>query len=290
MPLRLCVIGVGLIGGSFARALRAAMPDITIVGCGRNTNNLQRAVDLGVVDSYHTSIEQAVVDVDVILVAVPLGAMRQVFTAIALSAPKNVIITDVGSAKESVLADAKTSLGVLYSRFVAGHPIAGTEYSGVEASFKELFQTKKTILTPHSNTAKEAVDTVRELWQKVGAEVTVMDAQHHDMLLAATSHMPHILAFNLVNSLSNIDSSGEVFKYAAGGFQDFSRIASSDPVMWRDICLSNDEAILNVLEQFSRDLEQLKSSISNNDGEALLALFTQAKQSRDDYLKSLSEK
>lgn len=285
MPLRLCVIGVGLIGGSFARALRLSIPDLEITGCGRSEGNLRRALDLGVIDCYFTDIGEAVSNVDVILVAVPLGAMKSVFMKIAQHAGKQVVITDVGSSKQSVLVDASATLGALASRFVAGHPIAGTEHSGVEASFPELFNARQVVLTPQPDTDKDAVNTVRELWQKTGAVVSVMDAEHHDTMLAATSHMPHILAFNLVNTLSGVDASGEVFRYAAGGFQDFSRIASSDPVVWRDICLSNGAAIQAVLRHFSQDLEQLQRHIANADGDALLALFTQAKMTRDDYLE-----
>ncbi|NOX08032.1 MAG: prephenate dehydrogenase/arogenate dehydrogenase family protein [Gammaproteobacteria bacterium] len=284
-PLRVCVIGVGLIGGSFARALRLSVPDLEIIGCGRSEDNLQRALDLGVIDRYHTDVGKAVSAVDVILVAVPLGAMKTVFLDIAQYASEQVVITDVGSSKQSVLADAVTALGALTCRFVAGHPIAGTEHSGVDASFPELFRDRQVVLTPLPDTDKDAVNIVRELWQKTGAEVNIMDAEHHDTILAATSHMPHILAFNLVNTLSDIDTSGEVFRYAAGGFQDFSRIASSDPVVWRDICLSNGAAMLDVLNHFSQDLEQLQGHIANADGDALLALFTRAKQTRDDYLK-----
>ena len=288
MSLHLCVIGVGLIGGSFARALRLAMPGLKVTGCGRSEANLQRAVELGVIDQFYTNVEQAVSNADIILLAVPLGAMKQIFSEIAQFAKENVIITDVGSSKVSVLEEANAELGSLHTRFVAGHPIAGTEHSGVEASFAELFQGKQVILTPQPDTDQTAFNTVRDLWESIAAEVSVMDPEHHDITLAATSHMPHVLAFNLVNSLARMDASGDMFRYAAGGFQDFSRIASSDPVVWRDICLSNDKAILSVLTQFSQDLEQLRGYIEKGDGEALGKLFSQAKKVRDDYLVRFS--
>jgi prephenate dehydrogenase len=228
---RLCVIGVGLIGGSLARALRAAGQVREIIGTSRNADHLRRAVELGVIDRFDTDPARAVQGADMVFVSVPLGAMGSVFAAIRHSLDKNAVVTDGGSAKSSVVADVRRALGEIPPWFVPGHPIAGTERSGVEASFAELYRGRRVILTPLPETDSKAVARVRAMWEATGAVVREMDVAHHDEVLAATSHLPHVLAFALVDSLARMSEQREIFEYAAGGFRDFTRIASSDPVM-----------------------------------------------------------
>jgi prephenate dehydrogenase len=280
---RLCVIGVGLIGGSLARALRAAGQVGEIVGSSRNVTHLQQALDLGVIDRFETDPARAVQGADMVFVAVPLGAMGQVFTAINASLAAGAVVTDGGSAKSGVVADVRRAVGETPSWFVPGHPIAGTEQSGVAASFAELYQGRRVILTPLAETDRRAVERVRAMWEAAGAVVREMDLVHHDEVLAATSHLPHVLAFALVESLARMSEQREIFEYAAGGFRDFTRIASSDPVMWRDICLANGDAILGMIDRFERDIATLARAIRTGDGERLLAIFADAKAARDAF-------
>jgi len=281
---RLAIIGVGLIGGSLARALRAAGQVAEVVGCGRGLANLERARELGVVDRITQDPASAVAGADVVFLAVPLGAMRGVFEAIRDHLAPGAILTDGGSVKGSVVADAVAAFGHLPPRLVPGHPIAGTECSGVEASFAELYQDRRVILTPLPDTDPEALARVRALWEACGAEVTLMTVAHHDEVLAATSHLPHMLAFGLVDALARMRENDEIFRYAAGGFRDFTRIASSDPVMWRDICLANREALSAMLARFGIELTDLAEHIRRADGERLLELFARAKAARDRYV------
>jgi prephenate dehydrogenase len=280
---RLCVIGVGLIGGSLARALRAAGQVDEIVGSSRNAAHLQRAVDLGVIDRFDTDPVAAVQGADMVFVSVPLGAMSAVFAAIKDSLDAGAVVTDAGSAKSCVVADVRRAVGEMPPWFVPGHPIAGTEQSGVEASFAQLYQGRRVILTPVQETDSAALARVRAMWEAAGAVVNEMDVAHHDEVLAATSHLPHVLAFALVESLARMSEQREIFEYAAGGFRDFTRIASSDPVMWRDICLANAEAILAMIDQFEEDIAVLAAAIRDNDGERLLAIFQDAKAARDAF-------
>jgi prephenate dehydrogenase len=280
---RLCVIGVGLIGGSLARALRQAGFVSEVVGCSRNAAHLQRAVDLGVIDRFDTDPGAAVRGADMVFVSVPLGAMGSVFAAIRDSLADDAVVTDGGSAKASVVANMRTAVGGSPAWFVPGHPIAGTEQSGVEASFPELYQGRRVILTPLPETSRDAVVRVRAMWEAAGAIVNEMEVVHHDEVLAATSHLPHILAFALVESLARMSEQREIFEYAAGGFRDFTRIASSDPVMWRDICLANSEAILAMIARFDEDVARLAKAIGERDGDRLLAIFKDAKTARDTF-------
>ena len=282
---RLCVIGVGLIGGSLARALRDAGFCRQVVGAGRNPKNLQTAVDLGVIDRYETDLALAVAGADMVLVSVPLGAMATVFSAIKGHLAEDAVVTDAGSAKGGVIEAVTQAFNGLPPAFVPGHPIAGTEQSGVEASFASLYKDRRVILTPLPETDGHAIDRVRDMWEAAGAHVVIMDPVHHDAVLAATSHLPHVLAYTLVESLTRLGDNGEVFDYAAGGFRDFTRIASSDPVMWRDICLANGDAIQLMIEHFVTDLQELTTAIQNRDGQQLLELFTSAKAARDRYVE-----
>lgn len=282
---RLAIIGVGLIGGSLARAVRKAGGCTEVVGCGRNTSHLEKAVSLGVIDRFETDVAAAVEGADMVVVAVPLGAMASVFKQMSPHLLPDATITDVGSAKSSVIRDVRACLGERISSFVPGHPIAGTEKNGVEASFAELYEDHCVILTPLAETSPIALQRVTALWRYTGAEVIEMEAQHHDEVLAATSHLPHLLAYSLVDTLARLGQGEEIFRFAAGGFRDFTRIASSDPVMWRDICLANRDAILEILGKFTGDLAQLTQAINKGDGDFIYKVFSQAKQQRDQIIK-----
>jgi len=287
MIRQLTIIGVGLIGGSLARALRSKGYCQSVVGCSRDAAHLQRAVELGVIDRFSTDIGEAVRDADMVLLAVPLGVMESCMRAMIGSLADDAVITDAGSSKASVVAAAKAAFGELPAGFVPGHPIAGNEKSGVEASMDHLYQGRRVILTPLETSSTDAVSKVTQMWQQAGAVVDHMSVEHHDHILAATSHLPHVLAYGLVHTLLETDETEEIFRFAAGGFRDFSRIASSDPVMWRDICISNRTAILDMVERFQRDLEQLKGLIEEGDAEAIENLFERAKSARDRYADQL---
>ena len=282
---RLTVIGVGLIGGSLARALRRAHACGHIIGCGRNVANLERAVELGVIDSFSLDPGTAVENADMVVFATPLSAYADLFAAVSGKLSATATITDAGSVKGSVVQCARTSLSPAeYARFVPGHPIAGTEQSGVEASFETLFDNRLVILTPDNNVEPSHVQRVTDMWRSAGAGVVNMGIDHHDNILAATSHLPHLLAYALVDCLAGMQDSGEIFKYAAGGFADFTRIASSSPRMWADICFANREQVLDRLGDFDAYLLDIRSAIEANDVAALLEIFSRAKQARDTFL------
>ncbi len=278
---RLCVIGVGLIGGSLALALRRAGAVAEIVGVDRDEAHLRRAIEIGIIDRYDDNAARAVQGSDMIVLAVPLGAIRPVCARIRDQLAADAILTDVGSAKRAVVDAVQAIFGELPSHFVPGHPIAGNERSGVEAGFAELFRDHRVILTPLPQTAPEALRKVRIMWQQAGAIVEDMDLADHDRVLAATSHLPHILAFTLVDCLARMDDREEMFRLAAGGFRDFTRIASSDPVMWRDVCLANADALLTMIERYRGDLDIIEEAIRERNSECLLRIFTRAKRARD---------
>ncbi|MEE9302294.1 MAG: prephenate dehydrogenase/arogenate dehydrogenase family protein [Thiotrichaceae bacterium] len=282
---RLCIFGVGLIGGSLAMALRKAGYCNDIIGCSRNEVHLLEALELGVIDEFTTDPVDAVNNADVIFLAVPLSAIKPILEHIKDHLPEHAIITDGGSAKGCVKQDAEDVFGSLPARFILGHPIAGREKSGVNAAIDDLYQQRKVILTPTDHTDPEALSAIQRMWETAGAAVEHLGVEEHDQILAATSHLPHVLAFELVSTLSNSAVSDNVFNYAAGGFQDFTRIASSDPVMWRDICLHNKEAILGMLGEFEERLDELKTQIIEADGKAILETFAAAKAARDDAVK-----
>ncbi len=286
MIKRLTIYGVGLIGGSLARALKACGAVGEIVGYGRSVEPLRRAVELGVIDRYETDVATAVLGSDVVLLGVPVGAMEQVLGELKPHLAVETIITDAGSTKGSVVEAAVKVFGELPPRFIPGHPIAGTEKSGVEASFAELYQDRRVILTPNERTDSEALETVRWMWQQAGAEVIDMSVAHHDEVLAATSHLPHMLAFTLVDTLARLEDHDDIFRFAAGGFRDFTRIASSNPQMWHDICLNNREALLKMLKRFSEELATLGAAIEQGDGETILQTFQRAKLARDSYCET----
>jgi prephenate dehydrogenase len=283
----LCVIGTGLIGGSFCLALKEAGACQKITGAGRSEETLQKAQQLKIIDAYEADIANAVKDADVIFVSVPLGAMPAVFEKIAAGLKKagnqHAVITDAGSSKQQVQKVAEQYFTDKASRFVAGHPIAGTENSGPEAAFADLYKNRRVILTPTDSTDTDAIKLVTELWQKTGAIVETMDAEHHDKVLAATSHLPHLLAFGLVHCLENMDDIEDIFRFAAGGFRDVTRIASSDPIMWRDICLNNQQPILAMMKRFKDELDMLYNALEAGDGGKLKEVFEHAKQTRDKF-------
>ncbi len=285
MIKRLCIFGVGLIGGSLAMALRKAGYCDSIIGCSRQESHLQQARALGVIDEYTTDPATAIHQADIIFLSVPLGAIRGLLEQIRDVLPPDAILTDGGSAKTCVKQAAEAVFGELPPRFILGHPIAGREKSGVDAAIDSLYQQRKVILTPTQTTDKRALATVTEMWQATGAQVNQLGVQEHDQVLAATSHLPHILAFQLVSTLANSSITENIFDYAAGGFEDFTRIASSDPVMWRDICLQNKTAILDRVDAFEASLSQLKAAIQNEEADAILATFTDAKEARDRAMK-----
>lgn len=279
---KLCIFGVGLIGGSLALALKKANYCNTIVGCSRDEAHLQRAVELGVIDSYTLDQKQAVKNADVVLLAVPIRAIGGILSNIVDVLDEKTIITDAGSAKGSVINAVKEAFdGSLPSNFVAGHPIAGKEKSSVEAAVSDLYVDHKVVLTPTAETNENALSIVKEMWEVSGATVETLAVKQHDDVLAATSHLPHVLAFTFVNALSKSTYGDAVFDYAAGGFESFSRTASSDSVMWRDICLENKEAILDALDVYQDDLVAIKKAISEGNAEEIESLFSEAKTTRD---------
>lgn len=281
----LAIIGVGLIGSSLALALKQAGYVQRISGYGRSEQNLKKGVELGVIDDYSLSITEVVSAADVVVLAVPLGAIKTSLENMKPGLSANTIMTDVGSAKGSVVSEAREVLGDRFPGFVAGHPIAGTEKSGVEAGFATLYQNRKVILTPEPDTDSDALEVIKRMWLATGAEVECMEVQHHDLVLAATSHLPHMLAFSLVSHLSKMTDQDEIFNYAAGGFRDFTRIASSDPVMWRDICMANGEALVALIEGYKKELDEISRAIIDNNPDALFELFKDAKHTRDQLRK-----
>lgn len=280
----LCVIGTGLIGGSLCLSLRQKNYCRRIIGAGRREQTLQQAKQLNIIDDYSLSIADAAAQADLIFISTPLGAMQSVFEQIRPVLKSTAIVTDAGSAKQKVQQIAHQVLDEAAQRFVAGHPIAGTENSGPDAAFVELYQGRRVILTPATDTLPDAIAVVTAMWQTTGANVETMDALHHDKVLAATSHLPHALAYALVDCLQSMDDIDEIFRFAAGGFRDISRIASSDPVMWRDIFLQNREQILEMLQRYSAELDLIYNALQSSDGETLEQLFARAKRSRDQFI------
>ncbi len=281
---KLAIIGVGLIGGSLAMALRQEGKVKEVVGCGRGEANLRKARQLGVIDHYTQDVAQAVQGSDMVLLAVPLGAVRGTFEKMKGHLAEHAVVTDAGSVKGSVVRDAEAVFQKIPAFVVPGHPIAGTERSGVEAAFAELYRNRRVILTPLAETGSDALNRVERMWRDCGAEVSRMSVAHHDEVLAATSHLPHLLAYSLVDSLSRMEENDEIFRFAAGGFRDFTRIASSNPVMWRDICMANQQALGGMLSRFADQLHDLAGLLEEGDAEGLLRLFESAKQARDRYV------
>ncbi|MCU7865459.1 MAG: prephenate dehydrogenase/arogenate dehydrogenase family protein [Candidatus Thiodiazotropha sp. (ex Lucinoma borealis)] len=285
---KLAIIGVGLIGGSVAMALKEEGVVKEVVGCGRGKANLEKAQARGVIDHFTHDVGEAVKGADMVLLAVPLGAMRDTLHAMRGELADNAVVTDAGSVKSSVVDDVKAVFQKMPDFFVPGHPIAGTERSGVEAAFAELYRNRRVILTPLPETNADALNRVDKMWRQCGAEVTHMSVDHHDEVLAATSHLPHMLAFTLVDSLARMKENDEIFRFAAGGFRDFTRIASSNPVMWRDICVANQKSLNGMLTRFANELHELAALLQSGDEEGLLEVFERAKQARDRYVDGIN--
>ena len=287
---RLLVIGLGLIGGSFAKGLRERGLCREVVGMDLDPESRRLAVDLGVVDRCETDLATACQGADVIQLAVPILAMEKLLGELAALDLGQAVLTDVGSAKGNVLRAARQAFTGKAVRFVPGHPIAGSEQSGVEAANGKLFRRHKVILTPCEQSDEQALALVDSLWRELGADVEHMEVEHHDQVLAATSHLPHLLAFTLVDSLAKRSENLEIFRYAAGGFRDFTRIAGSDPVMWHDIFLANREAVLRTLDVFRDDLDALREAVDAGDGHQLLGVFTSARVAREHFGKILARR
>lgn len=287
---RLVVVGLGLIGGSFAKGIREKRLFDEVVGVDLDAESRRLAVELGVVDRCETELAAACQGATVIQLAVPILAMEKVLAQLARLDLGEAVLTDVGSAKGNVVRAARLAFDGRVERFVPGHPIAGSEESGVEASNAELFRRHKVILTPHASTDAAALALVDGLWRVLGADVEHMEVEHHDQVLAATSHLPHLLAFTLVDSLAKRSENLEIFRYAAGGFRDFTRIAGSDPVMWHDIFLANREAVLRTLDAFRDDLDALRGAVDAGDGHQLLGVFTRARHAREHFSKILARR
>jgi prephenate dehydrogenase len=283
---KLCIIGVGLIGGSIAKAARQRGLCKTIVGFGRedDLSNLQTAEQLGVIDDYCLDISGAVAGTDCVVIATPVGAIESVFVLLKPFWNEKAIYTDVGSTKTNVIAAAERIFGHVPDNLIPAHPIAGAEQSGVQASVDDLFINKRLIITPNKTTRPDAVQKMQEFWEQLGAQISIMDAAHHDAILAATSHLPHIVAFALVDMLGHKDEQSEIFKYAAGGFRDFTRIASSDPTMWRDICVANKNEIIPLIQQLKDELDKIQQFLDSNDNQQLFNTFTYAGKARQRFL------
>ncbi len=280
---RIAVIGVGLIGGSLALALRRAGAVDEVVGCGRDESHLVRAVDLGVIDRYSLDPARAAAGADLVFVATPVGTMETVFRAIAPALAEHAIVTDGGSVKGSVVEAARAAFGTLPARFVPGHPIAGSERSGVEAAFAELFDHRRVILTPTDETDAEAVAAVERLWQCAGALVSRMSPAQHDRVLAATSHLPHVVAYAVVERLAEMDGREETLAYGGTGFRDFTRIAASNPAMWVDIVLANRDALGALLDDLMTALAQVRADIERGDAQSLQTRFARARAARERF-------
>ncbi|SDH99275.1 3-phosphoshikimate 1-carboxyvinyltransferase [Pseudomonas delhiensis] len=287
---RLVVVGLGLIGGSFAKGLREKGLFEEVVGVDRDPQTRRLAVQLGVVDRCEESLREGCRDADVIQLAVPILAMEKVLAELATFDLGHAVLTDVGSAKGNVVRAARAAFGEMPARFIPGHPIAGSEQSGVEAANGKLFRRHKVILTPLDNADADAVQCVEALWRELGADVELMEVEHHDEVLAATSHLPHLLAFTLVDSLAKRSENLEIFRYAAGGFRDFTRIAGSDPTMWHDIFLANRKAVLRILDVFRDDLDALREAVDAGDGQQLMGVFTRARVAREHFSKILARR
>ncbi|MEH6627098.1 MAG: bifunctional prephenate dehydrogenase/3-phosphoshikimate 1-carboxyvinyltransferase [Motiliproteus sp.] len=285
---RLLVVGMGLIGGSLALALKQRGGCNTVIGYDINPLELDEGLRIGVIDEKAECLHDAVRSADVVVLAVPVKVMEAVMADIAKVLPAETILTDVGSVKGNVVEAARTAFGGVPANFIPGHPIAGSEKSGVTASKSNLYDHHKVILTPLADTDRFALKCITQMWENVGAEVHHMDVRRHDEVLAATSHLPHLLAFSLVDTLANDQENRDIFRYAAGGFRDFTRIAASDPMMWHDIFLANGDATLKVLDEFSAGIGALRTAIEQQDGRKLLGVFTRAKSARDHFTKILT--
>lgn len=276
----IAIIGLGLIGSSIARAVKDKMPTARITGYDAEPAVRSRALELGFCNDVTDSAGAAVIDADFVILCVPVGAMAAIADGIADDLPEDAIISDAGSSKEGVLEALRKALPKAH--IIPAHPVAGTENSGPDAGFATLFQDRWCILTPPEDAAEGDVEKVKAFWERLGANVEIMDAKHHDLVLAITSHLPHLIAYTIVGTASDLEevTRSEVIKYSAGGFRDFTRIAASDPTMWRDVFMSNKDAVLEMLQRFSEDLTALQRAIRWDKGDDLFDLFTKTRDIR----------
>jgi prephenate dehydrogenase len=283
--VRLAVIGVGLIGGSFALALRQAGKVSHVVGVGRNRANLDVARERRIIDAIAPDAAAAARDADLVLVAAPVAQFPQILSQLKEC---KALITDAGSTKRDVVAAARAALGARIAQFVPGHPVAGAEQSGAAAATASLFRDRRVVLTPLAENRPESVQRVEDAWKACGARITRLEPDEHDAVLAAVSHLPHLLAYGLVHDIAQRGNAEQLFAYAAGGFRDFTRIASSHPEMWRDICIANRDRLLDELERYGAKLSTLAALLRAGDGAGLEQLFTEARAARNRWLKSSS--
>ena len=280
--MNIAIIGVGLIGGSFALALRREFGDLRVIGIDSDPAAIDEAIRRGVIDE--SASLDATADCDLILIAVPVRQTPAVLAGIAPHLKPSTVVTDVGSTKQDVISAGRTSLGNKISQFVPGHPIAGREHAGVSAAASELFEGKNMVLTPMSENTEESIERVRSLWRACGAKVVEMSAETHDAVFAAVSHLPHLLAFALVDELAARPNAKTLFSFAASGFRDFTRIAGSSPEMWRDIALNNRDALLCELGAYEAHIVELKRALESGDGDVLEAMMARAKHARERWM------
>jgi prephenate dehydrogenase len=284
---KIAIFGVGLIGGSFALALKKAGAAEQIVGVGRHAATLERARQLGIIDVAAASVADAVGGADLILIAAPVAQTAAILTSIAPHLQAGTIVTDAGSTKSDVVAAARAALGGKSAQFVPGHPIAGREQNGPEAALADLYVGKKTVLTPLPENAEQDIATVASAWQQCGASIHRLSAQQHDAIFAAVSHLPHVLAYALVDDIANKPHAADLFQYAGGGFRDFTRIAGSSPEMWRDISLANQSALLSELDAYLEQLTRLRALLAAADGAAIEAIYSNAQRARHGWISAI---
>ena len=279
---KITIIGVGLIGGSLAKAIKENNLAKVVFGYGRDLNRLEKAQKANVIDQFSTNLKEAINDSDIVIIATPVGSFKEILIEIKPFLTSKIVISDVGSTKTNIALIVSQTLGDYSNYFIPAHPIAGKEKSGFEASESNLFNNRKVIITPLETSSPDSINLIQKMWEGTGAEVDFMSPESHDELLGMTSHLPHMLAFSLVNYLISKNPSASI--YAAGGFKDFSRIASGDAVMWRDICIQNKDQIISHIKGYQKTLNSLVDAIENENSDELDLLFTSAKKTRDSWV------
>ncbi|MDA8981386.1 prephenate dehydrogenase/arogenate dehydrogenase family protein [Candidatus Thioglobus sp.] len=279
---KITIIGVGLIGGSLAKAIKENNLAKVVFGFGRDLNRLEKAQKANVIDQFSTNLKDAINDSDIVIIATPVGSFQEILSEIKPFLTSKIVISDVGSTKTNIASIVSQTLGDYSNCFIPAHPIAGKEKSGFEASESNLFNNRKVIITPLETSNPDSINIIQEMWEGTGADVDFMSPESHDELLGMTSHLPHMLAFSLVNYLISKNPSASI--YAAGGFKDFSRIASGDAVMWRDICIQNKDQIISHIKGYQKTLDSLVDAIENQNSDELDLLFTSAKKTRDSWV------
>ena len=279
---KITIIGVGLIGGSLAKAIKENNLAKVVFGFGRDLNRLEKAQKANVIDQFSTNLKDAINDSDIVIIATPVGSFKEILSEIKPFLTSKIVISDVGSTKTNIASIVSQTLGDYSNYFIPAHPIAGKEKSGFEASEANLFNNRKVIITPLETSSPDSISLIQKMWEGTGADVDFMSPESHDELLGMTSHLPHMLAFSLVNYLISKNPSASI--YAAGGFKDFSRIASGDAVMWRDICIQNKDQIIDHIRGYQKTLNSLVDAIENENSDELDLLFTSAKKTRDSWV------